>query len=43
MLTSLYPAVTVMLARVLLKERITRWKTAGMIAAIVAVPMIALQ
>ena len=42
-LTSLYPAVTVMLARVLLKERFTRWKTAGMIAAIVAVPMIALQ
>lgn len=42
-LTSLYPAVTVMLARVLLKEHFNRWKTAGMVAAIAAVPMIALQ
>jgi drug/metabolite transporter (DMT)-like permease len=42
-LTSLYPAVTVILARVLLKEHFNRWKTAGMIAAIAAVPMIARQ
>jgi drug/metabolite transporter (DMT)-like permease len=42
-LTSLYPAVTVMLARLLLKEHFNRWKTAGMVAAIAAVPMIALQ
>jgi drug/metabolite transporter (DMT)-like permease len=42
-LTSLYPAVTVMLARVLLREHFNRWKTAGMVAAIAAVPMIALQ
>ena len=42
-LTSLYPAVTVMLARVLLKEHLDCWKTAGMVAAIAAVPMIALQ
>jgi len=42
-LTSLYPAVTVLLARMILKEHFTRWKTAGMVAAIIAVPMIALQ
>lgn len=42
-LTSLYPAVTVVLARLLLKEHFTGWKTAGMVAAILAVPMIALR
>jgi len=42
-LTSLYPAVTVLLARLLLKEHFTRWKAVGMLAAILAVPMIALQ
>ena len=42
-LTSLYPAVTVLLARMILKEHFTPWKTAGMVAAIIAVPMIALQ
>ena len=42
-LTSLYPAVTVVLARMLLKEHFNSWKTAGMVAAIAAVPMIALQ
>ena len=42
-LTSLYPAVTVVLARLLLREHFTPWKTAGMVAAILAVPMIALQ
>jgi drug/metabolite transporter (DMT)-like permease len=40
-LTSLYPAVTVLLARLLLKEHFTRWKAVGMFAALVAVPMIA--
>jgi drug/metabolite transporter (DMT)-like permease len=40
-LTSLYPAITVLLARMILKERFTLWKTVGMIAALAAVPMIA--
>jgi drug/metabolite transporter (DMT)-like permease len=39
-LSSLYPAVTVTLAWLLLKERITRLQTAGMTAALVAVPLI---
>jgi drug/metabolite transporter (DMT)-like permease len=42
-LTSLYPAITVLLARIFLKERFTRWKTLGILAALAAVPMIALQ
>ena len=40
-LSSLYPALTVILARIFLGEHFTRWKTIGMIAALVAVPMIA--
>ena len=40
-LTSLYPVITVLLARAVLKERFTAWKTAGMAAALAAVPMIA--
>lgn len=40
-LTSLYPAVTVLLARFVLREHFTRWKAAGMFAALLAVPMIA--
>lgn len=40
-LSSLYPAVTVGLAWLLLKERVTRWRAVGMLAAIMAVPMIA--
>ena len=40
-LTSLYPAITVLLARMILKERFTIWKTVGMIAALAAVPLIA--
>ncbi len=42
-LTSLYPAVTVLLARVVLHEHFTRWKAVGMFAALLAVPMIAAQ
>jgi drug/metabolite transporter (DMT)-like permease len=42
-LTSLYPAITVLLARWFLKEHFTRWKAVGILAALLAVPMIALQ
>jgi drug/metabolite transporter (DMT)-like permease len=41
--SSLYPAVTVLLASVILRERFTRWKAIGMFVALLAVPMIALQ
>jgi uncharacterized membrane protein len=40
-LSSLYPAVTVLLARIFLREHFSRARTIGMIAALVAVPMIA--
>ena len=40
-ITSLYPAVTVILARIVLKERFSRWKVVGLLAALAAVPMIA--
>lgn len=40
-LTSLYPVITVLLARIVLKEHFTGWKTVGMIAALAAVPLIA--
>ena len=40
-LSSLYPAITVLLARVFLKEHFTPWKFAGILAALAAVPMIA--
>jgi uncharacterized membrane protein len=39
-LSSLYPAVTVLLAIVVLRERITPWKAVGVCLAIVAVPLI---
>jgi drug/metabolite transporter (DMT)-like permease len=39
-LSSLYPTITVLLARILLKEHFTRWKAVGVIAALAAVPMI---
>ena len=42
-LTSLYPAVTVLLARLILHEHFTRWKALGMLAALLAVPMIAVR
>ena len=40
-LSSLYPAMTVLLARIFLKERFTPWKLAGVVIALAAVPMIA--
>lgn len=42
-LTSLYPVVTVVLARLILKEHFSRWKAIGIVAGLAAVPMIALQ
>lgn len=41
-ISSLYPAITVILARFILHERFSRWKLLGLIAALVAVPMIAM-
>jgi len=40
-ISSLYPAVTVLLARMFLKEHFTRWRFIGLLAALAAVPMIA--
>ena len=40
-IASLYPAVTVLLARLVLNEHFSRWKFVGLLAALAAVPMIA--
>ncbi len=40
-LISLYPAGTVALALLVLKEKVTRWQVVGMVAALAAVAMIA--
>ena len=40
-ISSLYPAVTVLLARVFLKEHFSRWRFVGLLAALAAVPLIA--
>jgi drug/metabolite transporter (DMT)-like permease len=40
-LISLYPATTVVLAIIVLRERLTRWQAAGMLLAAVSVSMIA--
>ena len=40
-ITSLYPAVTVLLAWLLLKEHFSRWRFVGLLAALAAVPLIA--
>jgi drug/metabolite transporter (DMT)-like permease len=40
-LSSLYPAITVLLARVFLREHFSRSKTVGMLAALAAVPLVA--
>jgi uncharacterized membrane protein len=42
-ISSLYPAVTVLLARLFLKEHLTRWRFVGLLATLAAVPMIAAQ
>lgn len=39
-ITALYPAVTVLLARVFLKEHFSGWKLVGLLAALAAVPLI---
>jgi drug/metabolite transporter (DMT)-like permease len=41
LISSLYPAVTVLLARFFLKEHFSRWKIVGLLAALLAVPLIA--
>jgi drug/metabolite transporter (DMT)-like permease len=40
-ISSLYPVVTVFLARIVLKEHFSRWKFVGLLAALAAVPLIA--
>lgn len=40
-ISSLYPAITVLLARVFLREKFSRWRVVGLAAALLAVPMVA--
>ena len=40
-LSSLYPVITVLLARIILHEQFTRWKMIGIFTALLAVPLIA--
>ena len=40
-ISSLYPAITVLLARTFLNEHFTRWKFVGLLAALASVPLIA--
>ena len=42
MLSSLYPAVTVLFATIFLKERVTRLQTIGIFVALVAIPLISI-
>jgi len=42
-LSSLYPATTVILARLLLKERIAKWQGVGIVCALVSVALISLR
>jgi drug/metabolite transporter (DMT)-like permease len=42
-ISSLYPAITILLARLFLKEHFTRWRLVGMFAALLAVPLIAMR
>ncbi len=42
-LMALYPAATVLLAIVVLRERVTRWQVLGMVMALVAVGMISVR
>jgi drug/metabolite transporter (DMT)-like permease len=42
-ISSLYPAITVLLARLFLREHFTGWKMVGMFAALLAVPLIAIR
>ena len=41
-LSSLYPAVTVLLASIILRERVTRLQAVGIIIALVAIPLISI-